>query len=123
MAKEKTPCKNGKTGKFAEEQDNASKDSFQNNEAIANVFISRLTLRKGNLNAIIMYGKFWFDGDLSDRNLDVSVELRQYQSLSPRKFFIFLTEWYSFFLLRAFFFVCLFDFFSNQYFLLLFNFP
>ena len=105
MAKEKTPCKNGKTGKFAEEQDNASKDSFQNKEAIANVFISRLTLRKGNLNAIIMYGKFWFDGDLSDRNLDVSVELRQYQSLSPRKFFIFLTEWYSFFLLRAFFFL------------------
>ena len=90
MAKEKTPCKNGKTGKFAEEQDNASKDSFQNNEAIANVFISRLTLRKGNLNAIIMYGKFWFDGDFSDRNLDVSVELRQYQSLSPRRFFYIL---------------------------------
>ena len=90
MAKETPAAKIGKTGNFAEEQDNASKDSFQNYEAIANVFISRLTLRKGNLNAIIMYGKFWFDGDLFDRNLDVSVELRQYQSLSPRRFFYIL---------------------------------
>ena len=46
MAKEKTPCKNGKTGKFAEEQDNASKDSFQNNEAIANVFYIKAYIKK-----------------------------------------------------------------------------
>ena len=38
MAKETPAAKIGKTGNFAEEQDNASKDSFQNYEAIANVF-------------------------------------------------------------------------------------
>ena len=42
--------------------------------------------------------------DFFGRNLDASVELRQYQSLSQRNFFHFLTEWYSFFLLQACFF-------------------
>ena len=36
-----------------------------------------------------MYHKFWFDGDFFVRNLDASVELRQYQSLSPRIFSFF----------------------------------
>ena len=39
------------------------------------------------------------------RNLDASVELCQYQPLSRRNFFLFLTEWYSFFLWVCFFFV------------------
>ena len=38
------------------------------------------------------------------RNLDASVELVQYQPLSRRNFFLFLTEWYSFFLWVWFFF-------------------
>ena len=29
-----------------------------------------------------MYDNFWFDGDFPVQNLDASVELRQYQSLS-----------------------------------------
>ena len=42
-----------------------------------------------------MYGKFWFDGDFFVRNLDASLELRQYQSLSQSdwhwvEFFSFL---------------------------------
>ena len=38
------------------------------------------------------FDKFRFYGDFFVRNLDISVELRQYQSLSPRTFFLFLTE-------------------------------
>ena len=49
------------------------------------------------------------------RNLDASVELCQYQPLSRRNFFLFLTEWYSFFLWVCFFFVFFFlSFFSYQ---------
>ena len=60
-------------------------------EAIANYFVSRLVLAliKGNVVFNIMYHKFWFDGDFFVRNLDASLELRQYQSLSPRIFFLF----------------------------------
>ena len=45
-----------------------------------------------------MYGKFWFDGDFFVRNLDASVELRQYQSLSQRNLFLFLTGFFILFL-------------------------
>ena len=55
----------------------------------------------------LMYGKFWFGGDFFVRNLDASVEFPQ--SLSQRIFFLFLTEWYPFFLLGA----CFFFFFSQ----------
>ena len=58
-------------------------------EAIVHVFVARHAERKGNLVFNIMYHKFWFDGDFFVRNLDASVELRQYQSLSPRIFFLF----------------------------------
>ena len=36
-----------------------------------------------------MFGRFWFDGDFSVRNLGASVELRQYQSFSKRNYFPF----------------------------------
>ena len=93
-------------------------------EASVNVFISRLVLaeRKGDFVYNIMYGKFWFDGEFFVQNLDASMELRQYQSLSQGKssFFSwqigtlsFLTDWYSFFLLWALFFFSFFFFFSQ----------
>ena len=96
-------------------------------EASVNVFISRLVLaeRKGDFVYNIMYGKFWFDGEFFVQNLDASMELRQYQSLSQGKssFFSwqigtlsFLTDWYSFFLLWAlFFFSFFFFFFTNDF--------
>ena len=53
---------------------------------------------KKNLALSTMYGKFWFDSDFFVWNLDASVELRQYQSLSQRNLFLFLAEiFYSFF--------------------------
>ena len=93
-------------------------------EASVNVVISRLVLAeiKGNLVFNIMYGKFWFDGDFFVQNLDASMELRQYQSLSWGKFSFFswqigtlsfLTDWYSFFLFWALFFF--FFFFTNDF--------
>ena len=80
---------------------------------------------KGNLVFKIMKGKFWFDRDSFVRNLDASVELLQYQSLSRRKCFLFLTEWYFSFLLWAcFFFVFIFYFiFFTKDFLPLLIFP
>ena len=66
----------------------------------------------------IMYGKVWLDGDFFVRNMDASVELRHYMSLLQRKFFLFFTEWYSFFLLWAIFFFFLF-FFTKDFFPLL----
>ena len=97
-------------------------------EASVNVFVPRLVLaeRKGDFVFNIMYGKFWFDGDFFVQNLDASMELRQYQSLSQGKssFFSwqigtisFLTDWYSFFLLWApfFFFFSFFLSFTNDF--------
>ena len=52
-----------------------------------------------------MYGKI----------LVASVELRQYKSLLQRKFFLFFTEWYSFFLLWAFYFFFLFFFYQGVF--------
>ena len=66
----------------------------------------------------IMYGKVWLDGDFFVRNMDASVELQHYKSHLRRKFFLFFTEWYSFFLLWAFFFFFLF-FFTKDFFPLL----
>ena len=90
-SKGKTRGKNGKTGKCVERRDNESPYSFQKSqfEVIVKDFVSRLVLayRRGNLILNIMYGKFWFDGDFFVRNLDPSVELRQYQSLLQRNFF------------------------------------
>ena len=94
-------------------------------EASVNVFVSRLVLaeRKGDFVFNIMYGKFWFDGDFFVQNLDASMELRQYQSLSQEKFSFFywqigslsfLTDWYSFFLLWTLFF-SFFFFFNNDF--------
>ena len=74
-------------------------------EAIVYVFES-----KGNLVLYILFGKFWFDDDFFFSKSG-RVELCQYQPLSRRNFFLFLTEWYSFFLWVCFFFVfffCLF---------------
>ena len=109
---EKTRGKNGKTAKCVWIDIQLSKLRF---EASVNVFVSRLVLaeRKGDFVFNIMYGKFWFEGDFFVQNLDASMELRQYQSLSQGKssFFSwqigtlsFLTDWYSFFLLWALFF-------------------
>ena len=44
--KGKTRCKNGKSGKYTEEQDNESTDSFQNNDSrrLLRFFVSRLVL-------------------------------------------------------------------------------
>ena len=79
-----------------------SKSQF---EVIVKDFVSRLVLayRRGNLILNIMHGKFWFDGDFFVRNLDPSVELRQYQLLSQRNFF-FSWQNGTFFLLWACFF-------------------
>ena len=57
-------------------------------EAIVDDFVSWLVLvkMKGNLLFNFMYNNFWFDGDSFVRNLDASMELRQYQLLSQRIF-------------------------------------
>ena len=55
--------------------------------------------RKPRFNNV--FGKCWFDGDFFVRNQDAIVELRLYQSLPQSNIFLFLTEWYSFFLLWA----------------------
>ena len=49
-------------------------------EAIVDDFVSWLVLVKMKGN------NFWFDGDSFVRNLDASMELRQYQLLSQRIF-------------------------------------
>ena len=62
-----------------------------------------------------MYGKVWLDGDFFVRNMDASVELQHYKSHLQRIFFLFFTEWYSFFLLWAFFFFFLFFFYQGVF--------
>ena len=46
-------------------------------------------MKRRNLVFNIIYCKFWFDGDFFVQNLDTSVELHQYQSLSQGNFFSF----------------------------------
>ena len=87
----KTHSKNGKTGKCAEGQDDESTYSFQNYDSrrLLMFLYQVLAYRKGNLVFNIVYGNLWFDGDFFVRNLDTSVGLRQYKSLSQRFFFSF----------------------------------
>ena len=87
----KTHGKNGKTGKCAEGQDDESTYSFQNYDSgrLLMFLYQVLAYRKGNLVFNIVYGNLWFDGDFFVRNLDTSVGLRQYKSLSQRFFFLF----------------------------------
>ena len=87
----KTHSKNGKTGKCAEGQDDESTYSFQNYDSrrLLMFLYQVLAYRKGNLVFNIVYGNLWFDGDFFVRNLDTSVGLRQYKSLSQRFFFPF----------------------------------
>ena len=102
---EKTRGKNGKTAKCVWIDIQLSKLRF---EASVNVFVSRLVLaeRKGDFVFNIMYGKFWFEGDFFVQNLDASMELRQYQSLSQGKssFFSWQIGTLSFFFEHFFFF-------------------
>ena len=103
--------KNGKTGNRAEEQDDESTYSLQNYDSRRLLMFlcqgwyshkEKETLFKHYVRQILVCRRFLV------RNLD-SVEPRQYLSLSQRKLFPFLTEWYSFFLLWAcFFFIFLF---------------
>ena len=87
----KTHSKNGKTGKCAEGQDDESTYSFQNYDSrrLLMFLYQVLAYRKGNLVFNIVCGNLWFDGDFFVRNLDTSVGLRQYKSLSHRFFFFF----------------------------------
>ena len=94
----------GKTGKCSKERNNESTYSFQNYDSrrlLMFLFKAGTCTKKKKPRFNIMYGQFWFDGDFFVRNLDASVELRQYRSLQQRIFFLFLTECYSFFLLWA----------------------
>ena len=90
-----------KTTKCAEGQDNESTDSFQNYSSrrlLMFVYKAGTSIKKRDFLFNIMGGKFRFDGDFYVGNLDASTELCQYWSLSRRNFFLFLAEWYSFFL-------------------------
>ena len=110
-SKGKTRGKNGKTANCVDEQDNESTYSFQNYDSRWLFFIKAGTcMKRRNLVFNIIYCKFWFDGDFFVQNLDTSVELHQYQSLSQGNFFLFMTEWYSFVLFRA----CFFPFFIQR---------
>ena len=51
-----------------------------------------------------MYSKFGFDGDFFVRNLDASVGSASTSHFHKGIFFLFLTEWHIFFLLKACFF-------------------
>ena len=62
------------------------------------VYKAGTSIKKRDFLFNIMCGKFRFDGDFYVGNLDASTELCQYWSLSRRNFFLFLAEWYSFFL-------------------------
>ena len=89
-SKGKTRGKNGKTANCVEEQDNESTYSFQNYDSRWLFFIKAGTcMKRRNLVFNIIYCKFWFDGDFFVQNLDTSVELHQYQSLSQGNFFSF----------------------------------
>ena len=91
----KTHSKNGKTGKCAEGQDDESTYSFQNYDSrrLLMFLYQVLAYRKGNLVFNIVCGNLWFDGDFFVRNLDTSVGLHQYKSLSQRFFFLFFLLW------------------------------
>ena len=90
---EKIRGRNGKTAKCAEEENNESTYSFQNcdlRQVLMFLYHGLyLQKKKGDFVFNIMYGKFWFDGDFFVQNLDASMELRQYQSLSQGKFSFF----------------------------------
>ena len=89
-SKGKTRGKNGKTANCVEEQDNESTYSFQNYDSRWLFFIKAGTcMKRRNLVFNIIYCKFWFDSDFFVQNLDTSVELYQYQSLSQGNFFSF----------------------------------
>ena len=62
------------------------------------VYKAGTSIKKRDFRFNIMCGKFRFDGDFYVGNLDASTELCQFWSLSRRNFFLFLAEWYSFFL-------------------------
>ena len=64
---------------------------------------------KGNLVFSIMFEKFRFDGNFFARNLDASVELRQYQWLH-KGFFSFLDRMVLFLSSLNLFFFCFFLF-------------
>ena len=75
-----------KTTKCAEGQDNESTESFQNYSSrrlLMFVYKAGTSIKKRDFLFNIMCGNFRFDGDWS---------------LSRRNFFLFLAEWYSFFL-------------------------
>ena len=90
-SKGKTRGKNGKTANCVDKQDNESTYSFQNYDSRWLFFIEAGTacMKRRNLVFNIIYCKFWFDGDFFVQNLDTSVELHQYQSLSQGNFFSF----------------------------------
>ena len=90
-----------KTTECAQGQDNESTDSFQNYSSrrlLMFMYKAGTCTKKRNFFFNIMCGEFRFDGDFYVGNLDASTELCQYWSLSRRNFFLFLAEWYSFFL-------------------------
>ena len=90
-----------KNTKCAEGQDNESTNSFQNYSSrrlLMFVYKAGTSIKKRDFLFNIMCGKFRFDGDFYVGNLDANTELCQYWSLSRRNFFLFLAEWYSFFL-------------------------
>ena len=64
------------------DQDFAEKDTFPL------ISIAQWGVEEDDTIKTIMYGKFWFDSDFVVRNLDASVELCQYQSLSQRNFLV-----------------------------------
>ena len=68
-------------------------------KATVNVNVSRpvtcMSSGKPRFEIYVWQILFWRDSFVQD--LDASVELRHYQSLSLKIFFLFLTEWYSLF--------------------------
>ena len=100
-SKRKSRSKNEKIGKCAEEQE--YRDSFPNYDSRPLRGFRRLSMflyqglhkEKETSLLTLCTGTFWLDGDFFVRNLDASVELRQYQSLSQRNLFLILTEFFS----------------------------
>ena len=68
------------------------------------ISMARLSVEEDDTIMTTMYSKFGFDGDFFVRNLDASVGSASTSRFHKGIFFLFLTEWHPFFLLKACFF-------------------
>ena len=105
--KGKTRGKNGKPAKWAEEQDNKSTYSFKITiRGTCWCFLYQGWYLHKEKVTIVFNVKFWIDNDFFVRNLEASVKAPLAQvAFTKDFFFLYLTEWYPFFLLCVWFFL------------------